>query len=136
MAKKRFYVSKADIYNGDATELLKARALATENGSETSRIITGISGTSYTIDGLKALGTFDYRIKAVPTDAESFSESPWSELGSVTLSNASGITDAEAAENAPAEYFTIQGLKVNSVELTPGIYIIRRGTSVSKIVIR
>lgn len=136
VAKKRFYVSKADIYNGDATELLQARALAIENGSETSRIITGISGTSYTIDGLKALGTFDYRIKAVPTDAESFTESPWSEFGSVTLSNASGITDAEVAENAPAEYFTIQGLKVNSSELTPGIYIIRRGTSVSKIVIR
>ena len=36
----------------------------------------------------------------------------------------------------PAEYFNLQGVKVNSDRLTPGIYIIRRGSHTTKALVR
>jgi len=47
---------------------------------------------------------------------------------------AEGIADIEA-ENAPAEYYNLQGVRMNG-ELTPGLYIRRQGHKVSKVVIR
>lgn len=47
----------------------------------------------------------------------------------------SGI-DGITAPAAPAEYFTVSGLKVAADALTPGIYIRRQGSTVSKVVIR
>lgn len=47
-----------------------------------------------------------------------------------------GISDIEADENSPKEYFTIQGVKVDSNNLTPGIYIVRQGKKVYKTLIR
>lgn len=38
--------------------------------------------------------------------------------------------------DAPAEYFTIQGIAVNPEALTPGIYIVRQGNTVNKISVR
>ena len=46
------------------------------------------------------------------------------------------ITIEEADNNAPVEYFNINGVRVNSDNLTPGIYIKRQGKKVEKIVIR
>ncbi len=34
------------------------------------------------------------------------------------------------------EYFTIEGIKVSSDNLTPGLYILRQGKKASKVVIR
>jgi len=44
-----------------------------------------------------------------------------------------GIEDFEI-ENAPAEYFNLQGVKV--AEPTPGLYIMRQGSKTTKVVIR
>lgn len=38
--------------------------------------------------------------------------------------------------NAPVEYYNIQGMRVNADNLTPGIYIRRQGTDVSKIFVK
>ena len=38
--------------------------------------------------------------------------------------------------DAPAEYYTLQGVRVDGRHLTPGLYICRRGTAVSKVIIR
>lgn len=38
--------------------------------------------------------------------------------------------------NAPAEYFTIQGYKVNGNNLANGFYIVRKGNKVSKIYVK
>lgn len=38
--------------------------------------------------------------------------------------------------DAPVEYYTLQGLRTDATALTPGIYIRRQGTSVTKILIR
>lgn len=46
------------------------------------------------------------------------------------------LSFVEADENANPEYYTIQGVKVNSNNLTPGIYIIRQGSRTHKAIIR
>lgn len=48
-----------------------------------------------------------------------------------------GVNDIIADDsNAPAEYFTPAGISVAADNLTPGLYIVRRGNNVSKTVIR
>lgn len=39
-------------------------------------------------------------------------------------------------ENAPAEYFTLEGVKISKGALRPGIYVKKQGTSSSKIIIK
>jgi len=51
-----------------------------------------------------------------------------------TYAGASGIDDVVAEEDAPVEYYTLQGVRV--AEPTPGLYIRRQGSKVSKVVIR
>ena len=53
-----------------------------------------------------------------------------------TIGDTSGIADIEADGNAPVEYFNLQGMPVNADNLTPGIYIRRQGSNVTKIQIR
>lgn len=47
----------------------------------------------------------------------------------------SGITDITADEDAPVEFFNLQGVRVNG-ELTTGLYIRRQGSSASKFVVK
>lgn len=39
-------------------------------------------------------------------------------------------------ENAPAEYFNIQGVRVNADQLVPGLYIVRQGSKTLKIIVK
>lgn len=49
----------------------------------------------------------------------------------------SGVSAIDTDEaDAVAEYYTIGGVRVNAGNLTPGIYIVRKGSNVSKIVVR
>ena len=47
----------------------------------------------------------------------------------------SGIADADVEAGAPAEYFNMQGVRVEG-EITPGVYIVRRGSKVTKEIVR
>lgn len=48
-----------------------------------------------------------------------------------------GIEDINVDNsNAPVEYYNLQGIRVNGDNLTPGIYIRRQGTEVSKILVK
>ncbi|MDE5667927.1 MAG: Ig-like domain-containing protein [Duncaniella sp.] len=40
------------------------------------------------------------------------------------------------AANAPAEYFNLQGIRVDASALTPGVYIVRKGNEINKVVIK
>jgi hypothetical protein len=73
-------VSKIEIYAGDATSVNMLKA--SETGGETSRTITGITNKYYTVNNLKAGGTFVYKVKAIYTDG---TESVWSNIEHVTL---------------------------------------------------
>ncbi len=51
--------------------------------------------------------------------------------------NTTGISDVEVEYNeAPAEYYNLQGIKVKAENIVPGIYIVRRGNKVTKELIR
>ena len=39
-------------------------------------------------------------------------------------------------EDAPVEYFNIQGVRVNADRLVPGLYIVRQGSKTSKIIVK
>ena len=43
---------------------------------------------------------------------------------------------ADETTTAPAEYYNLQGMRVNGDRLTPGIYIMRQGSKTSKILVR
>lgn len=43
---------------------------------------------------------------------------------------------ADDSENTPAEYFNLQGIKVSSENLAPGLYIVRQGSKVSKTLVK
>lgn len=47
-----------------------------------------------------------------------------------------GIADMIADDNAPAVYYNLNGIEVAEDDLTPGIYICRRGATATKVVIR
>lgn len=51
-------------------------------------------------------------------------------IGNVAVDNSTPAADA------PAEYYTLQGLRVPAANLTPGLYIVRRGNTATKIIIR
>lgn len=53
----------------------------------------------------------------------------------VTFSELSGISDVEINENAPVEFFNLQGVRVNG-DLTPGLYIRRQGNNATKVIVK
>ena len=50
--------------------------------------------------------------------------------------NVSGVEDIDSDNDAEAEYYNLQGVRVAADDLTPGIYIRRQGSSVTKVAIR
>lgn len=56
--------------------------------------------------------------------------------GTNSTSAIGGIESDAIDENAPVEYYNIQGMKVNADNLTPGFYIVRQGKKVSKIFVK
>lgn len=52
-----------------------------------------------------------------------------------SLAGIGGI-EADTDNDAPVEYFNLQGMRVNGANLTPGIYIVRQGKNVQKVLIR
>ena len=62
---------------------------ANESGDATSRTITGITNKYYTVSGLTAGATYNYKVKALYTDGTS---SAWSNVQSVTLNEESVVT--------------------------------------------
>ncbi len=131
--KQRFYIAKADIYSGNAVP--RHRVAASETGDETYRLITGITDTSYTVTGLKENTEYEYRVKAVPNDPDAFHESKWTDKKAIVLGNGSGVT-ITVDTDAPVEYFTLQGMRVDNATLQPGIYICRKGGKSYKVLVK
>ncbi|MDE5657001.1 MAG: hypothetical protein K2I19_08025, partial [Muribaculaceae bacterium] len=133
--KKRAYLKHADIYSGDASDMdTKAPAMRASN--ELSRTVSGITGTSCRVDGLLEYGTFDYRVKAVPVDSENYSDSPWTAKAQFILSDENSSAINISSADAAAEYYNLQGLRLNGRPAESGLYIERRGSQVRKIRVR
>ncbi|MDE6100435.1 MAG: hypothetical protein K2G01_05265, partial [Paramuribaculum sp.] len=53
-----------------------------------------------------------------------------------TIVEPGSIGSIDADNNAPVEYYTIQGVRVSGDNLTPGIYIRRQGENATKILVK
>lgn len=137
-AKNRILLRSASIYSGDASSMLDGSvARAMEKTDENGKItVTGITGNSYTFTGLDDGAQYDYRIMAVSENPDEYADSEWSSRKTVELFTSGIVSTETTASDAPAEYFTLEGIKVDASSLTPGIYLIRRGNNVTKTVIR
>lgn len=106
-------------------------------GSEVKSFI--VNGQEYSFDedpmfdytssyGLLDNGYFFYGIDAV--------DGPVSISVVFSTKETEGIEGITADENdGPVEYFNLQGVRVNAENLTPGFYIVRQGSKVSKVYI-
>lgn len=47
-----------------------------------------------------------------------------------------GVEAVEAEENAPAVYYNLNGVRVDGNDLTPGVYVVRRGAKAEKILVK
>ncbi len=54
----------------------------------------------------------------------------------VEIANVVGVENIYDDNNAPIEYFNLQGVSVDADNLTPGVYVRRQGTKATKVVIR
>lgn len=79
VSKKRVLLKHVQVYAGDAAG---AKAVS-ESGDENTRTITGITGTSYTVENLTENATYEYKVKAIGATAES----DWSNIIEVALAN-------------------------------------------------
>ncbi len=68
------------VYGGEV-DVTQFKAVAQE-GDATYRLVTGITGKSYTVSGLEAAGTYYYKVKANYIDG---TQSTWSKAQKVTL---------------------------------------------------
>lgn len=50
-----------------------------------------------------------------------------------TINDQAGIEDARIEDNSDIRYYNLQGVEVSADNLTPGIYIMRKGTTTTKI---
>lgn len=76
-----------------------------------------------------AENSYKFDIKFVPDFANNTGEL------TISINNPSGIEDVEISNEAPVEFYNLQGVRVDG-ELTPGLYIRRQGNSASKVLIR
>gem|GEM_PF-566448 len=102
--KKRLYLYSVNIYNGDVTasasNMLRA---VVEEGDSTTRTISGITDTCYTVQALET-GTYEYMVKAIYTDGTA---SVWSNVEHVTLVDDGSIdTYAPVMLAADSSYIT------------------------------
>ena len=77
--RKRVQLKGVKVYAGDASNA-PSKAVS-ESGDENTRTITGITGTSYTVQNLTENATYEYKVKAIGASTES----NWSNVVEVTL---------------------------------------------------
>lgn len=62
----------------------------------------------------------------------------WKRFRNISSPSMSGIADGVAADSdeAPVEYFNLQGVRMQETDLTPGVYIRRQGSRSEKVILR
>lgn len=67
---------------------------------------------------------------------EDYKASPVWGVFTTILPKDSAVETVEVEDNAPAEYYNLNGVKVDAENATPGIYVVRKGNKVSKVVVK
>ena len=93
---------------------------------------TGVTGTTYRVNGTDYKDGHVYHVTAVDGEEESGESNYYS-------TRSSGVTDItadDAANDTAAEYYNLQGMKLNREALTPGLYIRRSGNNAAKVLVK
>lgn len=133
-AKKRCYVKSVTIYTG----AFDGAATVAETAEDGSMTFTGITGTSYKVEGLESGMVYEYRVKAHAEINGEKQESAWSAARTVDLSKANSaitVAEAESVTETPV-YYTLQGVRIDGTPAAAGIYIRRQGNTVTKVAVR
>lgn len=130
-------VYSAEIYTGNVigTEVTGSED---NEAAPTPVYHEGIAGDSFTLSNLKAGSKYKYRMQAVSVTPDKFTDSNWSGYKTFDLAamgTPTGIGDVNFDDKSVEEYFTLEGHRVLS-PTSPGVYIVRKGNRVKKVVIR
>ena len=91
-----------------------------------------MTGTTYRVNGTDYKDGHVYHVTAVDGEEESGESNYYS-------TRSSGVTDItadDAANDTAAEYYNLQGMKLNREALTPGLYIRRSGNNAAKVLVK
>ncbi|GFI52941.1 Ig-like domain-containing protein [Duncaniella muris] len=115
-------VTLENVVFAEATPSTKDNFTGTVNGSEVTM------RNNYTIAGVEA-GTYDVTgVVAIYREKPQFYVTGYEKVVDT------GIADIVADENAPVEYFNLQGIRVENPE--NGLYIRRQGNKVTKVIVK
>ncbi len=120
-------VTKLDGYYGQSAPMRAANAAPDDNWTMSE---DGLSAT-YTAPANAEKAS--YRIVAVNAAGE---ESKPFMFDVNDNGGVSGIDAVEANDTEAVEYYNLQGVRVEADNLTPGLYITRKGNTISKVVVR
>lgn len=123
------------VYSGGTVTISAQEGLLIKSVEFTGATLTRMSvdGTALT-DASKANWTSEEGVKRVIFDVAGGRVDI--ATVKVTFEKASeGVADIEFEENAPAEYYNLQGVRMNG-ELTPGLYIRRQGNKATKVIVK
>lgn len=106
---------------------------------QTSKYASVLSGNCTFSAGTLADNVLTFDTEATVTSVDITNPSDGATCGfntmTVIFSEVSGISDVEIDENAPVEFFNLQGVRVNG-DLTPGLYIRRQGNNATKVIVK
>ncbi len=115
-------VTIENVVFAEATPSTKDNFTGTVNGSEVAM------RNNYTIKGVEA-GTYNVTgVVAIYSGKAQFNVTGYEKVVDT------GIADIVADENAPVEYFNLQGIRVENPE--NGLYIRRQGNKVTKVIVK
>lgn len=89
--------------------------------------------TQMRVAAAQGINKYSYTVIAVDGNSRSRASEPMTV--NLTGNAVSDIT-ADDATDTPAQYFNLQGMRVSASQLTPGLYIERRGKSVRKVIVK
>lgn len=120
-----YYKVHVDAVDGSYTGRYKDRNVGTRTSIEITGLQPNTEYTAYVVPVTTSIST-----------SQIIFGDPSNTITVRTLEDASGIGSVAIDADLPAEYYTLQGIRVNPDALTPGIYIVRQGTATHKISIR
>lgn len=154
--KKRAYIDNIVVYSGDVQLDTQAKPAAVT--AEWPMEVTGITETSYPLTNLEPGYIYSYKVKAVTAENE---ESNYSNTVKVDLTGSSGICGilevnhriyaaeggivVECETTQPVEVVNLAGQVVTSTTIrgrailpvpVAGVYIVRCGTAVARVMVR
>lgn len=127
------------VYNGATTTISAQEGLLIKSVEFTGAQLTAIQNNGVALDNATAATwTSAEGVKSVKFDCVTNGSYKRADIATVkvTFEKATeGVADIEFEENAPAEYYNLQGVRMNG-ELTPGLYIRRQGNKATKVIVK